>query len=119
MPIPLQSTATDEVEVIMAALVTPAPHVDAPIMFGHTDDMRAVATTPTSNASGTPRPTPTRQSSKPAPAAGSKAPRRALLRRRRSGRWRSSTARPRSWLPSRMSSGTRSARRWRSTRERN
>ena len=43
MPIPLQSTATDEVEVIMAALVTPAPHVDAPIIFGHVDDMRAVA----------------------------------------------------------------------------
>lgn len=43
MPIPLQSTATDEVEVIMAALVAPAPHADAPIIFGHIDDMRAVA----------------------------------------------------------------------------
>lgn len=43
MPIPLQSAATDEVEVIMAALVTPAPHVDAPIIFGHVEDMRAVA----------------------------------------------------------------------------
>lgn len=43
MSIPLQSTATDEVEVIMAALVKPSAAADAPIIFGHPDELRAVA----------------------------------------------------------------------------